>query len=662
MISGAMKSRIIALFLLITLLAVILYYFPTEKPKATKLYWFIPDGLRAEPDMFTIYKWAQEGKLPNIKKMMDNGAYGYSIPVFPSHTPTNFATLLTGSYPIVHGIDDGQMHSEGYPLDKPSTPGFSSVNKKVPPLYLSMENANKSVVLLSIPGTTPPDLKNGITIRGRWAPWGFDTPAVVFESKDMLPIRKDVGRGFRLFFLGQKLTDFTDKKATVGWSNAPASFSTPFEAKFTVYGLDVYGYIFDSANDNKTNYDKVAFSTDKLNVLSTVDQGEWSDWIPVKLKWQNATVDSQVKISVIKLWSDGNFRIRFFFNNVNRFLVQPSNIAQELTNGVGPMVDFVDNWPNQLIFEPEDKQTFLDEANMSLDWHKRAVDFIYEKYNPDVFIQDTYTPNQMLESRWWMGDIDKTRSGYSESKANASWNDILSMYQKIDAILGEAMKHDDGNTLFVLSSDHGVAPLHRQVRLNNLFADKGWLKFKIDNVTGEPTIDWNNSKVIFLKMYHVYINPNGLGGNWYRANGTEYEKLRNDVIEAIKSLQDVDGTKPLVKAVKWEDVPAVFNLSSDRVGDIALQAKTGYQWLEEMDENLTIFVTPLPTGYKQATDPTEKVMWTPFVIMGPDVKKGFALGKPISHIDQMPTILKLMGIEIPSYVQGRVLTEIISND
>jgi predicted AlkP superfamily phosphohydrolase/phosphomutase len=236
------------------------------------------------------------------------------------------------------------------------------------------------------------------------------------------------------------------------------------------------------------------------------------------------------------------------------------------------------------------------------------------------------------------------------------------MYQKIDAILGEAMKHDDGNTLFVLSSDHGVAPLHRQVRLNNLFADKGWLKFKIDNVTGEPTIDWNNSKVIFLKMYHVYINPNGLGGNWYRANGTEYEKLRNDVIEAIKSLQDVDGTKPLVKAVKWEDVPAVFNLSSDRVGDIALQAKTGYQWLEEMDENLTIFVTPLPTGYKQATDPTEKVMWTPFVIMGPDVKKGFALGKPISHIDQMPTILKLMGIEIPSYVQGRVLTEIISND
>jgi len=329
---------------------------------------------------------------------------------------------------------------------------------------------------------------------------------------------------------------------------------------------------------------------------------------------------------------------------------------------VGPMVDFVDNWPNQLIYEPEDKQTFLEEAKMSLDWHRKAVSFIYSKYKPDVFIQDTYTPNQMLESRWWMGDVDKTRSNYSESKAESVWNDILWMYQQVDAIMGEAIKNADENTLIVLSSDHGIAPLHRQVKLNNLFAQKGWLKFKINNATGEPITDWNNSKVIFLKMCHVYINPNGLGGNWYRGNGTEYESLRNQVIDAINSLEDVDGTKPLVKAVKWEDAPQVFNLSSDRVGDIVLQARTGYQWLEEMDKNYTLFVTPLQTGYKQATDPTEKVMWTPFVIMGPGVKKGFELKEPIRHIDQMPTILKLMGIEIPSYVQGRALTEIISNN
>src|SRR3989338_7752069 len=121
------------------------------KKEPVKLYWFIPDGMRADPDLFTVYTWAQEGKLPNIKKMMDNGAYGYSIPDFPSHTPVNFASLLTGSHPIVHGVADGPMHIEGFPLNKPSVAGFSSVAKKVSPIWIVLENEGKKVVLLSMP-------------------------------------------------------------------------------------------------------------------------------------------------------------------------------------------------------------------------------------------------------------------------------------------------------------------------------------------------------------------------------------------------------------------------------------------------------------------------------------------------------------------------------
>ena len=96
----------------------------TTENENVKLYWFIPDGVRAEPDLFNIYKWANEGKLPNIKKMMDNGTYGYSKPVFPTHTPVNFATLLTGTMPHTHGVADGPMHTEGNPLNKVSVGRF----------------------------------------------------------------------------------------------------------------------------------------------------------------------------------------------------------------------------------------------------------------------------------------------------------------------------------------------------------------------------------------------------------------------------------------------------------------------------------------------------------------------------------------------------------
>ncbi|MCH7828662.1 alkaline phosphatase family protein [Patescibacteria group bacterium] len=659
-----MKKFSIIFLSIVVLLGGILFVWQSvfnQEVQASKLYWFIPDGMRADPEEFDVFKWAQEGKLPNIKKMMDNGAYGYSIPVFPSHTPTNFATLFTGAFPTVHGIADGPMHVEGHPLAKPSVGGFSSVAKKVSPVWSIFEELGKKVLLLSIPGSTPPELEEGITIRGRWGGWGADTFKVIYESEEQLEERKDAGRGFRLFFLGPHLTQFVDKDNAGGWVGAPTSLSNPMEATLEAHGLPVYAYIYDSSDDSAQNYDRIVFALDKSNPDTFVElaQGEWSNWLPVQLTFQDASFDSDIKIKLIKLWDTSNFRVRILYNNLNRFVTEPSSVAGELTENVGPMVDFADNWPPQLIYEQEDKETFLEEARMSWEWHKNAVPFIYENYNPDVFIQDIYTPNQMLESRWWHRLIDTSREDYDQKKAEGAWADILEMYQGLDAIIGEAMDNADKDTLFVLSSDHGVCPLQRLVKLNNVFAQKGWLKFTINQKTGEPTIDWDNSKVIYLKMAHIYVHPQGLGGDWQRASGAEYEALRQEVIDTLLALEDDNGVKPVVNAIPWEDAPKFFELPTDRVGDVVIEVTPRYFWTEEMDEDLRVFANPLTSGYKQTIDAKENsCMWTPFVVMGPGVKKGFQLLDPISHIDQLPTILNLMGIESPPYVQGRMLEEI----
>src|SRR6185436_12281471 len=106
-----------------------------------KLYWFVPDGMRADPELFNIFRWADEGKLPNIKKMMERGTYGYCKPAFPSHTPANFATLFTGAYPEVHGVNDGPMRAEGVPLSQIAVSGFSSPAKKVEPIWVTLEKS-----------------------------------------------------------------------------------------------------------------------------------------------------------------------------------------------------------------------------------------------------------------------------------------------------------------------------------------------------------------------------------------------------------------------------------------------------------------------------------------------------------------------------------------
>lgn len=132
----------------------------------------MPDGMRADPEVFDIFRWAEVGRMPHLHALMQRGTYGWSIPTFPSHTPTNFATLLTGAPPAVHGVADGPMRVEGSPLARPSVGGFSSSARRVPAAWSLLEDTGRKVVVMSMPGSTPPEMANGVTVRGRWGGWG----------------------------------------------------------------------------------------------------------------------------------------------------------------------------------------------------------------------------------------------------------------------------------------------------------------------------------------------------------------------------------------------------------------------------------------------------------------------------------------------------------
>jgi len=92
-----------------------------------------------------------------------------------------------------------------------------------------------------------------------------------------------------------------------------------------------------------------------------------------------------------------------------------------------------------LIYYDEDKEAFLDEAEMSFNWHRDAVDKLIELYNPSIILHDIYSPNQMLTSRWWMGYIDPNSRRYNEvdeEEREKLWEEVHWMYKKLDDIVG----------------------------------------------------------------------------------------------------------------------------------------------------------------------------------------------------------------------------------
>ncbi len=634
---------------------------PSRPTVATKLHWFIPDGFRADPKTFDVFRWANEGKLPHIKALMDRGSYGYSIPAFPSHTPANFATLLTGSLPHTHGVADGPMHAEGHPLDHPSISGFSSSARKVPAIWSMLEGAGKSVFLLSVPGSTPPELgPGGITVRGRWGGWGPELPPVIFEKAS--PERQlAMARSAKLFLVGEELTRFVAAVPSPAWPSAPPSDSPPVEIDLTDAGAPLYGLLIDPTGDGHKGYDHLALSRDRTTILATLQTGEWSAWSPTTARWKDLDVATNERVEVIRLGDDGFFRIRVLFDGLNRLTTEPPTVADTLRATAGPMVDFVDSYPAQLVYYPEDKTAFLSEAQQSLDWHARAVDAVYTTFKPDVFIHCIYTPNQMMTSRWWMGFLDPSSRHYGEIDEPARaklWDEMLAMYRSIDDQIGRAVADTGPDTLIVLSSDHGAIPLNRWVRLNNLFAQNGWLAITTDPQTGAPVVDWAHSKVVFLNSYHVYIDPAGLGGDWHRARGPAYESLRSAVIAAIGALKDGD-VAPAARITRWEDADKDLQLPVDRVGDLVVTNEAGYAWNEELTPDRAIFGEPQVTGYKQAVSPeTTPGLWTPLIVVGPGIRANHRIDQPIHAIDQLPTILRAMGQDIPTQVEGKAVGEV----
>lgn len=111
-----------------------------------------------------------EGKLPNVKKLIERGACRDDLVLLganPTITPPMWATLATGAYPMTHGIMDYNLSAED---DKDITLGaFSSRFLKAQPLWnVTAESGKKTLVMHWPGGSFPPtsDSENLITIDG----------------------------------------------------------------------------------------------------------------------------------------------------------------------------------------------------------------------------------------------------------------------------------------------------------------------------------------------------------------------------------------------------------------------------------------------------------------------------------------------------------------
>lgn len=118
-----------------------------------------------------IEPWAQQGKLPNLSRIMHEGMFARLHSTLPPYTAQAWTTMVTG-------VNAGQHRIYDFWEREFSTYGFNLTNARsraAPAIWNILSDAGLRSIVVNVPMTYPPEPINGIMISGRDTP-GLDSP------------------------------------------------------------------------------------------------------------------------------------------------------------------------------------------------------------------------------------------------------------------------------------------------------------------------------------------------------------------------------------------------------------------------------------------------------------------------------------------------------
>lgn len=230
--------------------------------------------------------------------------------------------------------------------------------------------------------------------------------------------------------------------------------------------------------------------------------------------------------------------------------------------------------------------------------------------------------------------VDYLRHGYgvwSEEAEGALDVYNNSVLEVINATK-EAGTYND--TIFVITTDHGLVDVDINVYINNILENNGFIIRKNGNID-----------------YNAYSQSTGLGAFIYVKDNDEI--ILNKVRELFIDLSK-DEKYGIDKIFTKEELRS---LNADERYAFAIEAKTGFAFKDDFTEYeikdqkdfgckyATHGYSPLKEGYKNV-----------FMISGAGIKSNYNLGK-MSIVDIAPTVAKVLGMDFND-VDGKILERI----
>jgi predicted AlkP superfamily phosphohydrolase/phosphomutase len=617
-----------------------------------------------------VEKYFNMGKLPNIKRLANEGAKAECIPVFPTNSASNWTSISTGAWPTTHGVIDMVVHLPGTPLTEIKS-GFYSDLCQAEQIWSTCERFDKKVLLLKYIASWPPNIGKGIQVEGFGAPggpasrpWGT-TPVALSTASCYSSVQLE----------SAKLVNFHEANIS-DWRNISTSYTNlpVLEAEITVgpYNGVKYNVLLLCSSSSLNKYDTALLGKNKDAKNSfLLKKGQLSDWLIEDFKVNGITKKGSFRMKLIDVGTehDGNFKL--FVSQI--FPIEgwtfPNSIALELINKFGPLLESISHFP--YAFGWTDENTYLDDIAYQAKWIGNATKYLMSQYGWDLYMTHWQATDNTAH-----GFLRFDKSVLTEYESEIADRVVLRTYEISDELVGnifqvannsnkELKSNDDIYTFIV--SDHGQVMGKRRFFINAYLYQKGLIKLKKDPTTQKISVEWKNTQAFAQGMVHVYVNLKGRDPDGVVNPGNEYDNTVERLIDMLYDIKDPKtGLRP-ISFVLRNNESEFLGLSGERVGDVIFAAnpiyaidnrvKVGGDLFEDLKvafRDGSIHGAQLPSVDlgKQGT------MKTMFIAHGPNIKKGYIRKKPISVIDIAPTIAHAMDIPAPKDSDGNIIYDL----
>lgn len=325
-----------------------------------------------------------------------------------------------------------------------------------------------------------------------------------------------------------------------------------------------------------------------------------------------------------------------------------------------------------------------------------------------AFFMVVFVATDRIQHKFW-AEMDSDNPFHTDGTAQRIQHAILDTYKLIDSFIGEIDSVLPQDAQLVIVSDHGFGPRSpKLVSINRLLKMHGYLSYltvagrgskaNIPSIKGilsdlvrrrlSPggqqrlkklfpflkgkgfaalhfaNIDWAKTRGFTDEaMGLIWINRLDRFKSGTVSPGREYEEVCNDILTLLKDLTDSDTGQPILRyVIKKED--AYSGPYLEEAPDILFAYSEDYSFPEQTS------LSKLFTGNAcmgRAQSPQELLQITGIhrpegiiILKGREIIPDTTINDA-SVIDVMPTCLYLTGMPISLDVDGRILTEAISD-